>query len=324
MKKHSYFNQRQQGFTLLEALIAFVVLAGGLLAAFRFHSTTVESTAASKVRAEAISLAELKIEQLRSYLTTDDFDANTVGGSGMGDYAGVNYAANFTQNWSVAGDNPRELTVTVNWVDQHNNPQDVALSTLIWRTDPPSAATQFTVALSDDEPGGGGWNAPDPVNQGTGEGVGKIIVDPIYDGYGQYAEATAPSTYYYYNVYFSGSINATDDGLEGVAITGTPNSGAESCVVSGDITSPVPVAIDDNGDWLDVNGVVIPNPYIYTCHIYGIPDGQTWTGTVTYDPAGNDAVCIPDSGSVNLSFSQQSPAQLQLGVVVLTNNGACN
>ena len=66
----------QRGFTLLEALIAFVVLAGGLLAAFRFHTTTMAVTAESKIRSEAVALAEQKLEELRSYFGVNEANVN--------------------------------------------------------------------------------------------------------------------------------------------------------------------------------------------------------------------------------------------------------
>ena len=316
--------RKQMGFTLLEALFAFVVLAGGLLALFRFHATTMESTAEAKIRAEAMALGEQKLEELRSFISAADFDATIVDGAGLGDYAGVDYAAAFTRSWTVAGNNPRELTVTVGWTDRSNSAQNVELSTLVWKTEPEMAGTQFATALASSPPGSGGFGGGgNPVYPNTGEGVGYVDVDPVYDGSDDSDPLTLPGSLYW-DVTLSGTIEATDDGLDGADLTGGPDNGTPPCTISGNINTPVPVSVDELGNWLDENGDVVSDPYIYTCQINGIPDGATWDGILSFDPAGNDAVCIPDGGSVVLRLDQNTPFDLQLGTVVLTNNGACN
>lgn len=55
----------QKGFTLIEALVAFVVLSVGLLGASIFHSTLLKESADAKVRLEANSILEGEIEKVR-------------------------------------------------------------------------------------------------------------------------------------------------------------------------------------------------------------------------------------------------------------------
>src|SRR5690606_20280788 len=65
-------SQHQQGFALLETLISFLILAVGLLALLSFHSTSQVNIAEAKTQAEAVALAEGKLQELESYLTGDD------------------------------------------------------------------------------------------------------------------------------------------------------------------------------------------------------------------------------------------------------------
>jgi len=338
LQRRMIANQTQRGFTLLEALIAFVVLAGGLLAAFRFHATTMEVSGAAKVRAEATALAEQKLEELRSFRTTVEFTNDMVASSGMDDN---DYAAVFTRSWTVAGTNPKEVSVTVAWSDRTavvdgNGDlianQSVQVSSLIWKTDPAATGTQFIAALTGDDPADG-FVPRDPVNFGTGYGVGRVVVTTytVDDNYSGGVDSLTVGADYY-DITFEGSIEAIDAELTSVVLEGGPNRGPITCGISGLHTAPTALSYVD-GQWMGevtndlevVTEVAIVEPYIYSCTIPAIPQGETWTGTITYTGTeNNDAVCTPNEGSTELSFSEQSPADLQLGIVLVDNNGLCN
>ncbi len=164
---------RQQGFTLLEALISVVILSFGLLAIGSFQAKLVAGSAHSKARAEAIALAQDKLDDLRSYTTehglvenlTNTYVDNPAPGNeflfpadvpvGLADYPnpvapaefdefeGTN--ATFRRQWTVnlsqvlddAGNLiPGEIStveVTVSW-DERDGTQSVSLeSEVSWR-----------------------------------------------------------------------------------------------------------------------------------------------------------------------------------------------
>lgn len=60
----------QAGFTLIEALIAFVVMTVGVLGALLFHSQLLSTSVENKSKLEAIQIAERSIEQARIDLST--------------------------------------------------------------------------------------------------------------------------------------------------------------------------------------------------------------------------------------------------------------
>ncbi len=62
---------RQRGFTLVETLVALVVLAVGLLAVAKMSLTYVQANSYSNQLGQATFLAQEKMEQLRSYGTAD-------------------------------------------------------------------------------------------------------------------------------------------------------------------------------------------------------------------------------------------------------------
>jgi len=61
----------QTGFTIIEALIAFVIFAVGILGALTFHAELTKETSDTKAQREAFTVAEAQLESLRSvYATT--------------------------------------------------------------------------------------------------------------------------------------------------------------------------------------------------------------------------------------------------------------
>jgi len=65
MHRFTSTKSSQTGFTLIEALIAFVVLTVGILGALLFHSTLLRESGQSKAQIEAVKIAERLIEEQR-------------------------------------------------------------------------------------------------------------------------------------------------------------------------------------------------------------------------------------------------------------------
>lgn len=132
---------KQQGFTLIEALIAFAVLTVGLLGALLFHSTLVSESSDTKARTVAVKIAEQRLEELRDYSDFSEFSSTIVSMASAGipaagvSAAGVN--ANYTVSYSFSdqsassAENLYQGTVTVSWNDVDGTPASVALSTNI-------------------------------------------------------------------------------------------------------------------------------------------------------------------------------------------------
>jgi type IV pilus modification protein PilV len=129
--KHSII-KTQKGVGLIEVLITTVVVAVGLLAVATLQGKFMSSSGGSKTRAEALVLAEQKLEQLRNNVTSTGYrdlnadnvvDAATVTASD--NPAGAN--ASFTRSWIITDVAPpvppfaaadpklRKISVQVGW-----------------------------------------------------------------------------------------------------------------------------------------------------------------------------------------------------------------
>ena len=71
------FPPRQGGFTLVEAMVALLVTAFGMLAIAGFQMTLSRSADLAKQRSEAVRLAEEKIEELRAFTSVDTVSGAT-------------------------------------------------------------------------------------------------------------------------------------------------------------------------------------------------------------------------------------------------------
>jgi len=132
--------QNQNGFTLIEVLIAAVIITFGMLAMGSFLSNYVSMNALNERRTEATIYAQKKIEELRTRalqttLTTAT-DTNLTGRalSSEGEDLGPTGTAGeiYTIFWRVNdATDPKQLLVLVSWDGTPTSTNNVTLSTLI-------------------------------------------------------------------------------------------------------------------------------------------------------------------------------------------------
>ncbi|WNC67624.1 prepilin-type N-terminal cleavage/methylation domain-containing protein [Thalassotalea nanhaiensis] len=136
-----------KGFGLIEVLVALAIMAVGLLAVGAFQSGLVTESADSKTRAEAIALAQSRIEELRNYtldaINATEFDTlfATITDGNQTTHTGTNTTFTRTDTVASPGDT-KELTVSVTWVDTANETYEISLKTeLAWES--PSLAGEI-------------------------------------------------------------------------------------------------------------------------------------------------------------------------------------
>jgi Tfp pilus assembly protein PilV len=155
MKSTHRPSHRQHGYSLIEALTALLVTAFGMLAIAGFQVTLSRNADIAKQRSEAVRLAQLKMEELRSYeqVAADgaggrfDYTDDVVGGSDTVTPTSGYSNATFSRTWTVSGtggDLQKWIRVEVSWLDRTNTTQTVWLRSSIARADPLAIGTLAT------------------------------------------------------------------------------------------------------------------------------------------------------------------------------------
>jgi prepilin-type N-terminal cleavage/methylation domain-containing protein len=124
MKRLAEWPHRLKGFTLLEALIALVVLAVGLLALAQFHAATLLNSADAKARTQATKLAQAKLDKLKNYYALLDFTdlasastVETASSPSVTDLYGHDWVEGFERHWRVWGEYIRGYTCDGTYTD---------------------------------------------------------------------------------------------------------------------------------------------------------------------------------------------------------------
>lgn len=120
---------RQSGASLVEALVALLVLSFGLLGAAHFHSMLRQSTDGVRQRGEAIRLALHQLESLRGFAHADGHAA-IADETGQVDRAATRFHITRAVT-ETAGARHKPVSIEVAWADRRGKPQSLALATSI-------------------------------------------------------------------------------------------------------------------------------------------------------------------------------------------------
>lgn len=143
---------RQRGFTLIEAMIALVIIAFGLLALAGMQIMLSRNADVAKQRTEAMRLAQERMEVMRAYVSIAPVPAvppappplawetlATAMSDPLNPLTSTFSNTIFSRSWFVGGtaaDAMRPVSVTVDWTDRAGEPQSVTLTSVIANTDP--------------------------------------------------------------------------------------------------------------------------------------------------------------------------------------------
>ena len=175
----------QFGMVLIEAMVALVVLAAGILGIAKLSAYFIDVSGQSKARTQAVQLAETKLSDLRSLMVETQFTAIATVPPGSAEtlvgYSGSNASTQFRRWWTVTnnGTDGREIDVFVSWTDRTNTVQQVAVSSVVaW--DDPVKALSAVVGSS----GAGSYLEPPTGRAKLGEGTMPVdtSVTPNADG----------------------------------------------------------------------------------------------------------------------------------------------
>lgn len=126
-----------RGFSLIEVLVAIVVLGAGLLGLAKLQGITLLNSAESRMYTHGLNLAQEKIETLRSYANTsvhsNDYPDEPVSET----FDGAN--ASFTRTWTISDCLTAEckiIKVDVTWTGVDGNGQTITLSSQIATLEP--------------------------------------------------------------------------------------------------------------------------------------------------------------------------------------------
>lgn len=143
MKKTSILHSRhrQSGFTLIEALIALLVMAFGMLSLSGMQLSLSRGADVAKQRTEAMRLAQRKIDEYRSYTSILAAAGHTLVWNTLATPVTETFTTNATYSVTTTlggaiTDALRPVSVAVTWADRGNQAQSITISSVISKSDP--------------------------------------------------------------------------------------------------------------------------------------------------------------------------------------------
>ena len=135
------------GFTLVEVIVALLILSAGILGLVRFQGTMLANSSFSREHSEAVLIAQRKVEQLRAY-TALSTTAGTLAYADLADGADTiaGKTSAYQRTWNVAnnaGPDYKQVNLNVTWSDVQGNNQTVSVMTEIGRIHPAITAASI-------------------------------------------------------------------------------------------------------------------------------------------------------------------------------------
>lgn len=136
------------GFSLVEVMVSLVILSVGLIGMAKFQTAVLKSSSDSQARSEAITIAQSKLEEFKSFETLEayndiessaDLIAEAEDDGDTLEFKVDGTSAEYTLDWSITENTAPdylEVTVTVAWEDSIGSPQQVSIDSIIGESNP--------------------------------------------------------------------------------------------------------------------------------------------------------------------------------------------
>lgn len=302
--------RRSGGFSLIEAMLSVAVVAFGMTALYKFQAGIVSVGGLNKSRSAAMSLAQEKLEQMRNYINSSDYDALAVLSTpdfvADPDYTNgqiTNTNTIFTRSYKIENGPSgasKLITSKVAWSDPKQGTQNVVLSSMIAYADPAESVRIYETSSN---------SSSTPGPQGPNDPLAASSQDPASGG----TSGANPST---------SSESSSDPDAEPQDDDAT--SSEEETTYTGRVTGQIS-AYSGNAAWTvsaNYGGSCIPQngsgSGSYSCSFADL--GSSDTPTVTISFTSSKTVCGNASQSVTLTYQQQSA---QLNFAHASNSNQC-
>lgn len=138
MKKLLY--TKIAGFSLIEALIAALVVGVGMLGLAKMQGELFVGSSESRMRTHALNLAQDKIEEFRQVANKDLYDGFAAGANANTETIMAGSSTNFTRAWTITDNGKyKQISVTVSWTDSKGVNQNVQLTSNVAAGEPVKA-----------------------------------------------------------------------------------------------------------------------------------------------------------------------------------------
>lgn len=136
------------GFSLVEALVALLILGFGLIAVAKLQTTLMENSGLSKQRTEATRLGQEKMEQLRAFeqlsTATGKFAYADIVTTTSDAVSGYSSNTSYTRSWTATESTNalyKPIFLSVAWTDRNGVSQTVKLDSVVAKLDPKASGS---------------------------------------------------------------------------------------------------------------------------------------------------------------------------------------